>query len=213
MTRPKQPAASKGGRREVRIIGGRWRSRKLQFLDLPGLRPTPDRVRETLFNWLQLELAGTHVLDLFAGSGAMGFEALSRGAVSLTLLERDAQQAACLREQAAKLEASACQILNQDCQRWLHDASLPAGGYGLILLDPPFHQDLPNKILQELHSKGWLEQTRWVYVETEQGLPDLRLPDCLALHRQTRAGLVNAYLFRCEASAPADAVEPEHDTH
>lgn len=213
MTRAKSPPASKGGRREVRIIGGRWRSRKLQFLDLPGLRPTPDRVRETLFNWLQLELAGVQVLDLFAGSGAMGFEALSRGAASLTLLEQDARQAACLREQAAKLEASACRIVNEDCQRWLRNADLPAGGYGLILLDPPFHQDLPNTILQELHRKGWLAQTGWVYVETEQGLSDLRLPEGLALHRQTRAGLVNAYLFRCEVSASADAVEPEHDTH
>lgn len=213
MTRAKSAPVSKGGRRELRIIGGRWRSRKLQFLDLPGLRPTPDRVRETLFNWLQLELAGAHVLDLFAGSGAMGFEALSRGAASLTLLERDAQQAACLREQAAKLEASDCRILSMDCQRWLQDAPLPPGGYGLILLDPPFHQDLPNKILTQLQVRGWLLQTRWVYVETEQGLSDLNVPDCLELHRQTKAGLVNAYLFRCESSARTDADEPEHDTH
>ncbi|MES2908868.1 MAG: 16S rRNA (guanine(966)-N(2))-methyltransferase RsmD [Pseudomonadota bacterium] len=213
MTRAKPAPASKGGRRELRIIGGRWRSRKLQFLDLPGLRPTPDRVRETLFNWLQLELAGVHVLDLFAGSGAMGFEALSRGAASLTLLERDAQQAACLREQAIKLEASHCQILSLDCQCWLQDALAPAGGYGLILLDPPFHQDLPSKLLQQLHTKGWLRQTRWVYVETEQALTDLELPDGLALHRQTKAGLVNAYLFRSEPSVPADTDESEHDTH
>lgn len=213
MSRAKSAPASQGGRREVRIIGGRWRSRKLQFLDLPGLRPTPDRVRETLFNWLQFELAGTSVLDLFAGSGAVGFEALSRGAASLTLLERDAQQAACLREQAAKLEAVNCQVISQDCQRWLASATLPAGGYGLILLDPPFHQDLPGKILHQLHARGWLAQARWVYVETEQRLDDLPRPDGLVLHRQTQAGLVNAYLFRCEASAPADAVEPEHDRH
>ena len=78
MTRAKTSPAAKTGRRDLRIIGGVWRSRKIQFLDLPGLRPTPDRVRETVFNWLQLALAGQHVLDVFAGSGAMGFEALSR---------------------------------------------------------------------------------------------------------------------------------------
>ena len=77
---------SRGGTRELRIIGGRWRSRRLRFQDVQGLRPTPDRVRETLYNWLQFEVPGRHVLDLFAGSGALGFEALSRGAASLTLL-------------------------------------------------------------------------------------------------------------------------------
>lgn len=212
MTRAKTSPAAKTGRRDLRIIGGVWRSRKIQFLDLPGLRPTPDRVRETVFNWLQLALAGQHVLDVFAGSGAMGFEALSRGAASLTLLERDLQQAACLREQAAKLEAASCQILCVDSLRWLQDAQAPAGGYGLIFLDPPFHLGLVNAILQRIAQKGWLTQTRWVYVETELALTDLNLPTALQLHRQTKAGLVNAFLFRCDALQIQDVIELEHDT-
>ncbi len=184
-----------GGTRELRIIGGRWRSRRLSFLDLPGLRPTPDRVRETLYNWLQFELPGRHVLDLFAGSGALGFEALSRGAASLTLIERDARQAGCLREIASKLGAEHCLIASADSQRWLRDAVAPEAGYGLILLDPPFHQDLPNKILSQLAEKGWLTPGVWVYVETEQAPETLRLPEGFTLHRQTQAGLVHALLY------------------
>lgn len=184
-----------GGTRELRIIGGRWRSRRLSFLDLPGLRPTPDRVRETLYNWLQFELPGRHVLDLFAGSGALGFEALSRGAASLTLIERDARQARCLREIADTLGAENCQIVATDSQRWLRTAMAPAGGYGLILLDPPFHQDLPNQTLAQLSEKGWLTPGLWVYVETEQAPETLRLPPGFILHRQTQAGLVNALLY------------------
>lgn len=184
-----------GGTRELRIIGGRWRSRRLSFLDLPGLRPTPDRVRETLYNWLQFELPGLHVLDLFAGSGALGFEALSRGAASLTLIERDARQARCLGEIADKLGAEHCRIHAADSQRWLRDAAAPEGGYGLILLDPPFHLDLPNQILAQLSEKGWLTTGVWVYVETEQAPDTLRLPEGFILHRQTQAGLVNALLY------------------
>jgi 16S rRNA (guanine966-N2)-methyltransferase len=212
MTRAKTTALAKTGRRDLRIIGGVWRSRKIQFLDLPGLRPTPDRVRETVFNWLQLALAGQHVLDVFAGSGAMGFEALSRGAASLTLLERDPQQAACLREQAAKLEAASCQVLCVDSVRWLQDAQAPAAGYGLIFLDPPFHLGLVDEILQRLAQKGWFAQTRWVYVETELALTALNVPIELQLHRQTKAGLVNAFLFRCDAPSNPKVVEFEHDT-
>ncbi len=189
-----------GGTRELRIIGGRWRSRRLSFLDLPGLRPTPDRVRETLYNWLQFELPGRHVLDLFAGSGALGFEALSRGAASLTLIERDARQAGCLRDIAAKLDADNCRINAADSQRWLRDAVAPEGGFGLILLDPPFHQDLPNQILAQLSEKGWLTPDVWVYVETEQAPDTLRLPSGFILHRQTQAGLVNALLYYGEGS-------------
>lgn len=213
MTRPKSSVALKTGRRDLRIIGGLWRSRKIQFLDLPGLRPTPDRVRETVFNWLQLALAGQHVLDVFAGSGAMGFEALSRGAASLTLLERDPNQAACLREQAAKLGAQACEVNCVDSLHWLKSAQAPAAGYGLIFLDPPFHLNLVNEILHGLAQKGWYAQTQWVYVETELGLADLLLPSELQLHRQTKAGLVNAFLFRCSAPESLEVVEPENDTH
>lgn len=187
-----------GGQRELRIIGGRWRSRRLGFLDRPGLRPTPDRVRETLFNWLQFELAGRHVLDLFAGSGAMAFEALSRGAGSATLIERDAGQAACLREMSQRLGAEQCEIVCADSLRWLRTATPPADGCGLILLDPPFHQQLPDQALALLASGGWLRPGTWVYVETEQAPETLQRPAGLLPYRETRAGLVHALLFRCE---------------
>lgn len=197
MTRRRVPAATApGGTRELRIIAGRWRSRRLTFLDLPGLRPTPDRVRETLYNWLQFELAGRHVLDLFAGSGALGFEALSRGAASLTLLERDARQAAQLRTVATTLAAEGCQVITADSLAWLASAAAPAGGYGLILLDPPFHQGLPAQALAGLAARGWLQPGVWVYVETEQDPATLTLPASLTLHRETRAGLVRSLLFR-----------------
>ncbi|PRD38471.1 UNVERIFIED_CONTAM: rsmD [Trichonephila clavipes] len=192
-----------GGTRELRIVGGRWRSRRLRFLDLPGLRPTPDRVRETLFNWLQFEVPGRHVLDLFAGSGALGFEALSRGAASLTLVERDARQAAGLRDAATTLAAEHCQVLTADSERWLRTAVAPPGGYGLILLDPPFHQDIPARVLALLAEKGWLNAGVWVYVETEQAPDSLTLPPALVLHRQTRAGLVHALLYHVADAAEA----------
>ena len=94
---------SRGGTRTLRIIGGRWRSRLLTFVDAPGLRPTPDRVRETVFNWLQLDVPGRHVLDMYAGSGAMAFEALSRGAASATMIESDQAQVRALQATAQSL--------------------------------------------------------------------------------------------------------------
>lgn len=187
-----------GGQRELRIIGGRWRSRRIGFLDRPGLRPTPDRVRETLYNWLQFELAGRHVLDLFAGSGALAFEALSRGAGSATLIERDADQAACLRGASQKLGAEGCEVLCVDSLRWLKTAQPPATGCSLILLDPPFHQQLPNQALVLLAAGGWLRPGTWVYIETEQAPSTLQLPAGLLPYREARAGLVHALLFRCQ---------------
>lgn len=193
--------------RELRIIGGRWRSRRVQFIDTPGLRPTPDRIRETLYNWLQFDLPGRHVLDLFAGSGALGFEALSRGAGSLTLLEYDAAQARCLREQAEKLAAENYQIIAGDSLRWLRQAQAPEAGYGLILLDPPFHQGLPNQLLALLAEKGWLSEGVWVYIESEQTAESLQLPKGMRLHRQAHAGLVQAMLFYVEGEGNDTTVD------
>lgn len=190
---------------ELRIIGGRWRSRRIQFIGIPGLRPTPDRIRETLYNWLQFAVSGRHVLDLFAGSGALGFEALSRGALSLTLLESDQQQARCLREQAEKLGAENCQVLALDSLRWLAQAEAPISGYGLILLDPPFHQNLPNKLLVQLANKGWLRKDTWLYIETELLPEALHVPAGVRLHRQAQAGLVQALLFYVEDNVHGSA--------
>ncbi len=123
----------------VRIIGGVWRSRVLAFPDVPGLRPTPDRVRETLFNWLGQRLDGQRCLDLFAGSGALGFEAASRGAAEVVMVERDARVLARLREQAARLGAAQVRIVAGDGLEYLAG---DCGRFDLILLDPPYRSGL-----------------------------------------------------------------------
>lgn len=123
----------------MRIIGGVWRSRVLDFPSLPGLRPTPDRVRETLFNWLGQRLDGQRCLDLFAGSGVLGFEAASRGAAEVVMVERHARVLARLREQAAKLGAGQVRIVAADGLDYLAGE---CGRFDLILLDPPFASGL-----------------------------------------------------------------------
>ncbi|MDP1540101.1 MAG: 16S rRNA (guanine(966)-N(2))-methyltransferase RsmD [Moraxellaceae bacterium] len=189
---------AKGGQRELRIIAGRWRSRRVRFLDVPGLRPTPDRVRETLYNWLQFEITRCHVLDLFAGSGALAFEAASRGAEQVTLIEKDAQQAQCLRQNLALLEAESCQLICADSLQWLKQA--PTKAYDLVLLDPPFNLGLVKQVIDRLMQQAWLKPSAWVYIETELSPEALELPAQFALHRQTRAGLVHALLYRVTQS-------------
>lgn len=190
---------SRGGQRTLRIIGGRWRSRQFRFLDLDGLRPTPDRVRETLFNWLQMDIAGSRVLDLFAGSGALSFEALSRAAAKATLIERDRQQVKSLRAIREQLQAEQADIIEADSLRWLATAAAPQQPYDIILVDPPFHQDLVASVLAALVAKGWLMRAAWVYIETELAPEAIAAPDGMVLHRQTRAGMVHALLYRIEA--------------
>jgi len=119
----------------VRIVGGRWRSRRLRFPDRFGLRPTPDRVRETLFNWLGQDLTGWRCLDLFAGSGALGFEAASRGAARVVLVEQDAAALAALRDNKTMLVATEVEVVRAEALAWLTAAS---ECFDLILLDPPF---------------------------------------------------------------------------
>ena len=132
--RGKAPAAASG---QVRIVGGRWRNTRLQVPELPGLRPTSDRVRETLFNWLMPKLPGARVLDLFAGSGALGLEAVSRGAASAQLVERDPQLVAALRGVVGKLGAGTqVEVIAGDALQWL--GSAPPAQADLVFLDPPF---------------------------------------------------------------------------
>ena len=131
------PRAPKGQpSHEVRIIGGQWRRTRLKVLDKPGLRPTPDRVRETLFNWLGQDLRGLRCLDAFAGSGALGFEAASRGAVEVLMLELDPGLATHLRSQAQRLQASQVRVQTGDALAGLRQAS--AGAWDVVFLDPPF---------------------------------------------------------------------------
>lgn len=193
---------SRGGRdgagNQLRIVGGQWRSRRLRFVDAEGLRPTPDRVRETLFNWLQFEIVGTHCLDAFAGSGALGFEALSRGAASVVMIERHAPQFRALQAAAAELGAEGARLLAGDAQTLLRAPGgwCPPGGFDGVFLDPPFHRELLPAVAQALVSGRLLRPGAFVYVESEQEWPALALPPVLVPQKHARAGLVHAVLAR-----------------
>ncbi len=176
----------------VRIIGGRWRGTKLRVPDRPGLRPSSDRVRETLFNWLMPMLPGAQVLDLFAGTGALGFEALSRGAASAVLVEHDREAAACLREVAARLHGGdAAQIVQADAMAWLH--AQPAGSFDLAFVDPPFDANLWGGVLPVLAPR--LRESGWLYVEGPAA-DDAPPPEGWRLHREGRTREVRYALYR-----------------
>lgn len=152
---------------KVRIGGGEWRSRLLRFPDALGLRPTPDRVRQTLFNWLGQELHGLACLDLFAGSGALGFEALSRGAASVTLVESNPAVYRTLLDNAGSLKADNARILRQDALQFLAQNRQP---YDVIFLDPPFGQQWLQKLLPQLAPH--LAANGFIYAESEHLLAD-----------------------------------------
>ena len=175
---------------EVRIIGGQWKRSKLPVADRPGLRPTPDRVRETLFNWLGQDLAGWRCLDAFAGSGALGFEAASRGAARVLLLEQDAEAVARLRAAQQRLQAATLRVDRADALAWM--ARAPAGGFDLVLLDPPFDSDLMDRALPAAARLAAADGM--IYAEQRQ--PLTALPEGWALHRQGRAGAVHFHLLR-----------------
>lgn len=188
MARPPRPATPKRGNNQLRIIGGQWRSRRLEFPDAPGLRPTPDRVRETLYNWLAPHIDGARLLDCFAGSGALFLEGLSRGAASGVALELDRAAAASLQANLQLLKADNAQVHNQDSHGWL---SRPASQqFDLVLLDPPFHQDLLQRSCQLLQEHGWLAEHAIVYTESEQPPSQLGLPASWHLHREKHTGQV-----------------------
>lgn len=180
-------------RNEVRLIAGRWRSRRVQFLDGEGLRPTPDRVRETLFNWLQGEVPGARCLDAFAGSGALGFEALSRGAESCLLIERAPAQARQLDQEARKLGAEGARVV---CGEAMSVLSGPVGPFDLVFLDPPFGRGLVAPILAGLVERQLLSPSALVYVEAEAALADLGVTTGWELLRHRHAGAVHYHLLQ-----------------
>ena len=175
-----------GPPREVRIIGGQWRRSKLPVADRPGLRPTPDRVRETLFNWLGQDLSGWRVLDAFAGSGALGFEAASRGAAEVWLLEQDPALAASLEATRKRLGGEAMHVLRADALAWMARAT-PAT-FDLVLLDPPFGARLSDAALKL--ALPLLTPSGSIYLEAAE--PVDALPEPLVERRRLRAGAVSA---------------------
>jgi len=184
-------SAAKGPARthEVRLIGGALKRSKLPVADRPGLRPTPDRVRETLFNWLGHDLSGWRVLDAFAGSGALGFEAASRGAAEVLLVENDGVLVTSLQASAVRLKTTAVRVQRADALAWMARAA-PAV-FELVLLDPPFSSAL---LPAALHAAARLVVPGG-YVYAESGETQLSAPEGLALHRSQRAGAVHAQLF------------------
>jgi len=185
---------------QLRIIAGQWRGRRLEFPDLPGLRPTPDRVRETLFNWLAPVLPGARCLDLFAGSGALGIEALSRDAAEVVLVERQPQAVRALRENLARLNAANARVEMADALAWLRQ---PATPFEIVLLDPPFGQGLLKPVCALLEQHGWLADAAWIYLEAETELERWPLPTHWTIHREKIAGAVAYRLARREVSALA----------
>lgn len=196
-TPPIRPSA-RGGQGQLRIIGGDWRSRRFSFPDAEGLRPTPDRVRETLFNWLAPYLSGAQVFDLFTGSGALYLEALSRGAGMALALDVNANAIASLRKHLDTLSCGNGQLLQSDALRYLETQH--ATPFDLVFLDPPFNKNLLLPACQLLEDKGWLADHAWVYTESEAPASSLGLPGNWRLHREKQAGQVFYSLW--ERSAP-----------
>jgi 16S rRNA (guanine966-N2)-methyltransferase len=178
--------------RVLRIIGGSWRGRKLRFPQGPDIRPTPDRVRETLFNWLGGRVSGARCLDLFAGSGALGLEALSRGAAHVTFIEHDPRAARELGAHLAEWGAAGARVECQDALAFLRGTGSP---FDIAFLDPPFASGLLGSAAQLLSARGWLNQRARVYVECAAGAGAPQLPATLVVLKSKRAGEVGYHLY------------------
>ncbi|MBC5763115.1 16S rRNA (guanine(966)-N(2))-methyltransferase RsmD [Ramlibacter albus] len=184
---------------EVRIVGGLWKRTRLPVADKPGLRPTPDRVRETLFNWLGQDLTGWHCVDAFAGTGALGFEAASRGAADVLLVEQDAQLVAALRATQKKLDAAAVRVQRGNALTVL--AGLAPASMDLVFLDPPFDANLFDKALAA--AVPAVRPEGFIYLEAPTEYKAQQLAGFgLAVHRHLKAGAVHAHLL---AAAPKPA--------
>ena len=179
---------------QVRVIGGEWRGRKLPVPDAKGLRPTPDRIRETLFNWLQFSIAGKTCLDAFTGSGALAVEALSRGALKVTALERDSKVTQQLGILLTPLAGKRLALVNTDALRWLETQH--AQTFDLVFLDPPFGEPLLEPACQLLEEKGWLAEGALIYVEqAKQQAGLITLPSNWVLQKDKQVGDVHFSLY------------------
>lgn len=194
-TKPNQPASKgrKGAASQLRIIGGQWRSRRLPIASVPGLRPTPDRVRETLFNWLQSVVPGARCLDLFAGSGALGFEALSREAADVVLVEKHSAAFVQLQANVAQLPAKRAELINCDALLYLRSGVEP---FDLIFLDPPFRKGFVDEVMALIIEYALLKPNGLIYLEYESEFePDFSQWQMEA-YRQTTAGQVVSVLLK-----------------
>lgn len=196
----KKPTRAATG--QIRIIGGQWRGRKLPVPDSPGLRPTTDRVRETLFNWLAPSMVDAHCLDCFAGSGALGIEALSRYAASATLLEMERSVAQQLQQNLATLKAANAKVVNTNTLTFLANPGTP---HNIAFIDPPFRKGMLEETVRLLENNGWLADDALIYIESEveNGIPPV--PAHWQLHREKVAGQVAYRLYHREAQGEKHA--------
>ncbi|WP_369308728.1 16S rRNA (guanine(966)-N(2))-methyltransferase [Providencia rettgeri] len=177
---------------QIRIIGGKWRGRKLPVRDSEGLRPTTDRIKETLFNWLMPVIRDARCLDCFAGSGSLGFEALSRFAQNVTFIELDKQNSQLLIENKARLQADDATVITNSSLTVLSQLGTP---FDVVFIDPPFRKGLLNETIQLLEKNQWLADESWIYVESEAESSLTDIPANWQLHREKIAGQVAYRLF------------------
>ena len=200
MSRPPRTARRGASARTLRIIGGTWRGRRLRFPPTPEIRPTPDRVRETLFNWLAPHVPGARCLDLFAGSGALGLEALSRGAAHVTFIEHSPAAAREIAARLAEWGAHAGRVEQADARRFLDRT--PAMPFDIVFLDPPFASALLTESAALLEEGGWMSDGALIYVErAAEGVagapatPGPELPSVWTPLRAKQAGEVGYHLY------------------
>lgn len=203
--KPQRRKSSASGRHsdkdqgELRIIGGQWRGRKLRFPAVGGVRPTPSRIRETLFNWLSFHTEQARCLDLFAGSGVLGLEALSRGAAQVVLVDHTPALAQALRDHLTLLQSSGGEVVCQDVGQFLR--SSPPQPFDIVFMDPPFRQNWLSRLTPLLDEGGWIRAGTWVYTEHESEAGEPEVPAHWQLHRSKTAGQVTYRLYR--AGEPA----------
>ncbi len=196
--RPKSKKQSSTSAGEIRIIGGKFKGRKLKVHDKEGLRPTTDRLKETVFNWLMLDIRGAKVLDCFAGAGSLGFEAISRGAESLTCIEKDKQAANQLKANCAVLKADTqISVLQGDFFAKAQQLSEP---FDLVFIDPPFHKGMAEKTIESLFNQNLISTDSIVYLEQEANsdfsIEASEFAEKFDMLKEKKAGQVLAQLYR-----------------
>lgn len=186
---------------QIRIIGGQWKRSTINIADRPTLRPTPDRLRETLFNWLGSDVSNSRCLDLYAGSGALGLEALSRRAKSVTFVDSDVVATQSIESTIAKLQCSAnSSVICQDAIAWLESSS---SGWDIVFVDPPFKDNMLGKLIRALNFANQPGASTWVYIEQHCDQPIPELPAGWTLHRHATVGISHGILLLVRQQQPA----------
>ncbi|WP_246540025.1 16S rRNA (guanine(966)-N(2))-methyltransferase RsmD [sulfur-oxidizing endosymbiont of Gigantopelta aegis] len=197
----KRAKAKSGQSNQLRIIGGQWRGRKLNFADGEGLRPTMDRVRETLFNWLQADIVGARCLDLFSGSGALGLEALSRYAAEVVMIDKNPQAIQMIRQNLALLQVENAQLIQTDAKAYLQSHSLQKQAlasektFDIVFLDPPFNQHLVPVFCGLLQQSQCLSDKALIYIEVEKNTPLPPLPNGWTVLKEKKTGQLAYFLI------------------